>query len=247
MSDEATRAAYLTAQLYGKRVAIVGGAPAHESIEDYDFIVHTNDHWARIGGRVDAVYSGSPVPPSVEYPSLKYIAAQKCGHHFHAWKALAQRTETPLVVFDTRRYLAPHPEGPEQQWGNALAMELETKPFTGVAAIAHLLRFPIAELFVTGFTFYFDGERFPHRIEPHLVRPQMEWLARRAYCDRRIRLDGFLREHCTYQRPASPAYRVLRATREPVFTIWEVEEVEVTGGRSERSEAAAAAASGDLK
>jgi hypothetical protein len=86
------------------------------------------------------------------------------------------------------------------------------KPLTGVAALHHLLSFPITELYMTGFSFYLDNERYNledscdnhnHQYPDsgagdgpnwHLPREQALWFKSFYPQNSRIVIDDYLKE-----------------------------------------------------
>lgn len=115
----------------------------------------------------------------------------------------SDRHNIPYLEFLRDQYGKTNPVCPTLEWHNVLARKLRTKPLTGITAIAHLLRFPIARLYVTGMDFYqslpaeqrtvcsVDGRAF-QRYNNHDLKPQMDWLAETAWLDLRVQLDDRL-------------------------------------------------------
>lgn len=106
----------------------------------------------------------------------------------------AIRENKQLGYFFQTEHVPTNPIDPELEWSNTLYRELGTMPLTGIVAIEHLLRQPLAQLFVTGMDFFRTGDILPRRIGPHEIEPQVEWLRRKRHCDRRLTCDARLTE-----------------------------------------------------
>ena len=201
--------------LRNRRVAIVGAADTivgkgHGAVIDsYDIVVRINSQWPvqptlkrDYGSRTDVLYhccnGESPVAnlhvPAFE--SLRYV-----------W--YEGNVESPQLVALCREREVP--AGCYDEFRNELMQRLRTRPNTGTLAIAHLLTTDLAELYVTGFSFfstpYYAGylgtgahwrywlwRKSRRRIGAHKFPQQRRYFRAICEADARLRADATLKE-----------------------------------------------------
>lgn len=214
--------------LAGKRVALVGpastieGSRQHDLIESHDVVVRLNHALPvpahlepDVGCRTDVLYhnlwSGSPkARPFPELVALLDGHVQWVCSTYpylnleHRWtddidrfvKALSGRV--PFRVPRNLRYL--------RTW-----WECRTQPNAGVSAIADLLSFDIARLYITGFTFYAGSQPYHAGYRGVGVTPihdqdrQRAFVARLLQADSRLVADAVLRQILAGPSPSAPA------------------------------------------
>lgn len=213
--------------LKNRKVLLLGGGPRELDLDLNEFfVVWINNHWLNNKAlKGDAVYASGAEPPLDFYPkTLSYIAFAIDANYGGAWSKHAFDIGVHQFGYPFKRYMADGPYGAQHAWINRLWDECGTKPFSGMVAIDHLLSYPISELRVDGITFYYDkwNNRFPWKRGPHHVERQMEWLARKAKQDFRLKLSPFLREHCQFRPPLNPVFKATEVEVE-TDTIWAVE------------------------
>jgi hypothetical protein len=228
LPDPAVELAYAR-YLARKRVVLVGPAPSIEGsrqrdlIESHDVVVRINHALPiprhlqdDVGRRTDVLYHnlwhanprGLPLPQLVELLDgcVQWVsAAYPYSNLDHAFATdidlfVAQlRGRVPLHVPDTARYLS--------TW-----RDIGTRPNAGVSAIADLLSFDIARLYITGFTFY-GGSRVYHTGYQgsaqgigtiHDQGRQREYIARTLQSDGRLAVDRVLEEILAVSPPGVP-------------------------------------------
>lgn len=173
-----------------KRIAIVGGADDKVSPipADTDLVVQINNHWCNNDARADIVYSAGTQPPLLSQKTQVVILIKPMTlPDDMGWREAAEAFGAKFYWFDNNRYLGANPRGPEHDWLNRLGCELHSIPLTGIAAIAHIVKFPVASIFLTGFTFYMDKDgSVPELRDSHKILAHVEWLQKLARRDERI-------------------------------------------------------------
>lgn len=202
------RAAMYSQLLYNKKVCLVGGAPdvSEPLLETADLVVRVNDHWLRSSGRCDILYlTGAALKPALLCDALRPEFL------FYSFNMIAEQQhplEPTLLAFCRRngitadkflqvQYQHTNPIGPYYEWANVLHKRLRTMPFTGTLAACHLLRFPLKQLALTGFSFYVgmnEPGKIPYKRNSHIIPRQIEYFDELATTDARIVLDDTLRD-----------------------------------------------------
>ena len=227
LRDPAVRRAY-GRYLAGKRVVLVGPAPSiegsrqHDLIESHDVVARVNHALPvpahlqpDVGCRTDVLYHnlwrGSPkARPFLELVGLldghvQWACAAypylNLDHRFaedidRFVKDLSGRV--PFRVPGNLRYL--------RTW-----WECRTRPNAGVSAIADLLSFDIARLYITGFTFYAGPQAYHAGYlgagsgPVHDQGRQQAFIARMLRTDSRLVADAVLGQILAGSSPTSPA------------------------------------------
>jgi hypothetical protein len=202
--------AFLSELLRNRCVALVGPSRSIVSsgfggqIDGCDLVVRMNHQWpvpvelqADIGRRMDILYHCCNPDFPLERLFDAGFARAKCvcfERGMQAGKLLdcCGRLEIPALDV-TAVY-------------HQLRAELHTFPNTGLVALIHLLRFPLAELRLFGLTFYRDGYyegypgcgagvedwragKLPQRIWQHDLLPQYEYFLQLHDKELRLRID----------------------------------------------------------
>ncbi len=164
--------------MYGKRIAIVGGAEYDQAeLEGFDLVARTNNHWERQGGQFDMLYHCGGYAPVLQ-PGVQYIA-------YPSWASKRRDVEREALHNDVR--LLPYDEtgkDPADWWFRNLWCRLRCfhpvgVPLTGFAGAAHLLSQPIKELYLTGMDLYVETIKdhgWGHNLTGH-ARILLDWLA----------------------------------------------------------------------
>jgi hypothetical protein len=190
----------------GKRLALVGpsissvGGKRGAATEACDVVVRMNFQWpipaaliADLGTRMDVLYHCC----NGDFPVADLFLPGFAETRFVCWQANSDSfwleghcLENGIPSLDV----------------SSVYVELEellrTPPFTGTVAIEHLLRFPIAELHLTGITFgadpYYGGYKghgasaSPAAKAVHRIEPQLRYFREVIARDPRLRLDPSL-------------------------------------------------------
>lgn len=203
---QARENAAFAALLGDKRLALVGpsissvGGNRGAAIEACDLVVRMNFQWpipaaltADVGTRMDVLYHCCNGDFSVADLFLPAFAETR----FVCWQANpdsfwleAHCLENGIPSLDVSSVYA------------ELEELLRTPPFTGTVAVEHLLRFPIAELHLSGISFgaepYYGGYKghgasaSPAVKAVHRVEPQLRYFREVIARDPRLRLDPAL-------------------------------------------------------
>jgi hypothetical protein len=216
-SDQATSRARARARfadlLRGKRVVLVGpaqsivGSTQGAAIEAFDLVVRLNAQWpvpaervSDCGSRMDVLYHCC----NGDAPVSALFTPAFASTRFVCW--LENRES---VLLETRCRVEGVPSLNVSDVAEILAARIGTVPHTGLLAIEHLLDQPIAELYITGMTFfhgpYYAGYRAhgpaemgrgggppPAQVGIHAVAPQLDAFRDRVRRDPRVRLDEAL-------------------------------------------------------
>ena len=188
--------------LQGKTVALVGpaktmvGSAQGPSIDQYDVVIRTNKALpipdrlkADIGTRTDVLYNclnqgedaGGPIKLDLWKNELEWLCSPYPKYsYFQSGVERFEKVNKGLVkfnVFDLEEYLS-------------FEKQLGCRPNTGVLAIHELLRSPLRQLYITGFTFFKGGYYSEYRDYTeakvlglikaagfHKVEPQLEWFS----------------------------------------------------------------------
>lgn len=170
--------------LYNKSVSIVGNASDANMIAAHqrDVVVGVNS----LNFNYHGMFWGSTVTNFPLKPQQFLVYNRLC----IVPEALERCSGVIQIPYTSEMYMGLNPRAPEEEWLNAFSHSLGTNPLTGILAIAYLLRFPIKELFITGFTFYKDGNGvIPYQRDSHLIWPQLSWLRFLSQVDYRISMD----------------------------------------------------------
>lgn len=186
--------------LNNKIVQITGGADTPGSITPGvgkpHVHVRINGHLVRQGGPCDVLYHTGVGTPDISETLVSYLG--HTGFVFlnavDGFYEVRTRTEPVYVPFlKTLRQLRPsievgyfaqgewlgqNPYGPSYEWLNDLHKKYNCKFFTGNVALAHIMRFNPAKIFVTGMTMYAEktqGQR-TGKVESHEIEGNLQFL-----------------------------------------------------------------------
>ena len=156
--ERAAAARALKKAISGKRVIVVGpadysaGLGRGSFVESFDWVARINFQWpipeprkADLGSRMDILYhccnGNYPVNLLFQdgFEKTKFVCAERNFGSLELKRYCAARAIPYLDYTDVHRRLTP---------------SLGAFPSTGLVAVAHLLSFPIAELYVFGMTFW---------------------------------------------------------------------------------------------
>lgn len=186
--------------LKNKTVIIIGGADGQTSIPVGvgmpDVFVRINGHLPRQGGSCHVLYHTGVANPDI-HPSLisymdkiEFVFLNSVDGQYE----VRNRSEPVYVPFldaltDLKpkahvgffaqgEWLEKNPYGPEQEWLNDLHKKYSCKLFTGNVALAHIMRFQPAKIFVTGMTMYVEktGGNREGKIESHETEGNLRFL-----------------------------------------------------------------------
>jgi hypothetical protein len=203
--------------LYGKSVALVGPAPTvvgssqGDAIDSYDVVIRTNkaippviEMSSDIGVRCDILYhcmntspkAGGEINVDVLIENgVKWLAAPyaRRGRFHHA---------ATMFEADNAGRLKYH--NVDNSFYDSVKKCMGTMPNTGIMAIIDLLRHDVAEIYVTGFTFfrggyhghYRNGRSEAHTLNEmqkagcHKIEPQIEFMKKVMKTDARFKADA---------------------------------------------------------
>lgn len=192
----------------GKRVAIVGPAPSTKGsgqgrmIDGYDLVVRINhalpvpeELKPDVGTRTDILYHNMWPDHPTRPPSAELIHAYAdeisflCGAYPYT-PNLRKQADTFLQLSGGRVPFRTAAFRPAVR----LQISLRGYPSAGIGAINDLLYFDIAELYITGFTFYLGEELYLEDYAgtgaaAHSKAAQVRWIKQKIARDRRIRVD----------------------------------------------------------
>lgn len=187
--------------LENKSVALVGNAASCEvdAANARDVVVRINLANPDPKLRFDAIYcAGYSTMPRNLLSSLSFACVDISSPDDESVRHSSEKMAL-CYEYSTERFLAPCPYGPVNEWANILSNEIETKPFTGIAACCHLLSLPIKSLLMTGFNFYqIEPGVFPDERDAHKVMPQIAWLREKYLTDSRLVVDPALEQILSY-------------------------------------------------
>lgn len=189
---------------YNAEIAIVGGGPIEDQrrVDLADFVVRTNNHIEHQHGRCDVIFSAAQEEPRIGgHDPILFLPFK--GPKLESWLELAHKDDLFVARWLHTRHVKRNPYGPEYEFWNVFNRELQTMPFTGIAAIAFFLSLPIQTLYVTGMSLYIDhghalvtrddGSQFIKR-DSHIINYQAQWLYQRSVLDHRLELDPNLHD-----------------------------------------------------
>ena len=203
---QAREDAAFAALVRDKRLALVGpsissvGANRGAAIEACDVVVRMNFQWpipsaleTDVGTRMDVLYHCC----NGDFPVADLLVPGFAETRFVCWQANPDSFWLEAYCLDT---------GIPSLDVSSVYVELEellrTPPFTGTVAIEHLLRFPVAELHLTGISFgvepYYGGYKghgasaSPGVQAVHRVAPQVRYSRGVLARDPRLHLDPAL-------------------------------------------------------
>lgn len=208
--------------LKGKRVLLIGGSEEKTdaaSTESYDVVIRVNGHLERQGGRCDVMYHTcvpgltGTLAPKLKRTSFIFLnlVDTDCSRQVPVYADflsqllfLRNRTKSnyPMInvgYFAQGTWLERNPYGSQYEWLNELHQKYNTKFFTGLVALAHVLRFNPANVFVRGMNMYVKetGGKVGGRIESHELEGNLNFLAdvredddRVVFCEELIKALG---------------------------------------------------------
>lgn len=203
---------YYANYLKDKTVILVGGSP-HLKLPPTPWpqvVVRINDHVMRQKGHCDVLYHSSVPAPhldlwdylsSTAYVFLNLVdedyhcGAREQPHFYNFLMEGGNNPETQIGFFAQGEWQEKNPYGPEHEWLNDLHKRYDTKFFTGLVALAHIMRFEPAAISVHGMNMYVDqtnGVIVP-KIESHGLEGNLTFL-RDARKDPRVVFDNELTE-----------------------------------------------------
>ena len=167
--------------IVGQEVAIIGGSdfPDRERrrLTSWSWpgrIVRINEHVLRQGGRCDVIYHTTTSTPPISsrlfdgdfrpawvflnLVDYEYEGGNREEPLWSSWWHQARKRwpEVRLGHFAQGQWGRQNPYGAEHEWLNEIHNRLDAILLTGVVALAHVLRFRPARVYVTGFDLY-DG------------------------------------------------------------------------------------------
>lgn len=179
-----------------KSVALIGGADSAITAElqrcsQADLIISVHNHAYVSNLSPHIIFSGWVAPELTPLVRLCVINIANPESHNHM-KACAV-AGAAVVAWDSQEYKGVNPNGPNFEWSNVLAKEINARPLTGIAALRWLLTMPVREVFVTGLTCYgrmLDGcAEFPQRVHSHRLSRQIDYLEKLPLLDARVTYD----------------------------------------------------------
>lgn len=198
--------------LEGKSVLLVGGADGPIPQQAFDVVVRINSHLPRQGGRCDVLYHTGVGTPSINpsllsyMPNVKFVFLNSVDGQYEVRnnkypvylpfvRSLRElRPKAEIGFFAQGEWMEKNPYGPEQEWLNDLHKKYNCKLFTGLTALAHIMRFNPARIFVTGMTLYVEqthGAR-EGKVESHEISGNLAFITDAAR-DSRVVLSAELR------------------------------------------------------
>lgn len=209
--------------LANKTVMIVGGADGQNTIAPGvgrpDVFVRINNHITRQGGACDVLYHTCVATPDISPSLISYLdrlqfAFLNAVDGQYEVRNQPRPTYVPFVT--SLRSIKPHveigyfaqgewmdknPYGPEMEWLNDLHKKYKCKLFTGNVALAHIMRFEPAKIFVTGMTMYAEltnGVR-TGKIESHETEGNLQFLKAASQDKRVVFSDEFKKALTAYE------------------------------------------------
>lgn len=202
--------------LKGKSVVLVGPAATLKGqgygslIDSHDIVVRINHAWPLpqgmaedIGTRIDVLYHN--LNPRNQRILPKHVAQMR--KDGLKWMVSSHPANRPRYVRRHRRFRRAN-RGRVRFRAIPAVLKRRLKrrvgfPNSGMVAIADLLRFPIASLYVTGFSFYTtpylkypNYKRIPRRmaLRNHNQRRHKTYLARLVKKEERLKVDPFIEQ-----------------------------------------------------
>ncbi len=173
--------------LYQKKIHLVGNARPDDSGEDCEsLLVRMN---AGVGD-CSILWQSADLSPGFvdqERPSLRWLIVNISGAHYLEWIEWASWQHIEVYEFDSLTYKGAHPRGPLYDWSSCLGKRLETSPLSGIFALEFFSSFPVAELFLSGFNFFWRNGSVPAFMYSHRLKPQGEYMAEKLATDARIK------------------------------------------------------------
>lgn len=198
-----------TKYVTGREVVVVGGADKAITLDirHADIVVRINNHWLRQGGGCDVLYHTIKSP----HISIEDLWADKeFAPSFFMMNAVDDAFEIGLIKTPTRMkainwcsennvetgsfvqnmYGDCNPYDYTLDWLPQLHQKYNAVLFTGLIAVAHMARYPVSTLTVTGMNFYIDSDTNPDRNQGlHNVRGNIQFLRDLEAQDSRVFLD----------------------------------------------------------
>lgn len=209
--------------LLGKTVMIVGGADGQNSVTPGvgrpDVYVRINGHITRQGGACDVLYHTCVATPDINPSLISYLdrvqfvflnavdgqyEVRNQPRPAYAPFLTSLRSLKPHVevgYFAQGEWLNNNPYGPEMEWLNDLHKKFKCKLFTGNVALAHIMRFNPAKIFVTGMTMYAEktGGSRVGKIESHETEGNLQFLKAASLDKRVVFSDEFKKALMAYE------------------------------------------------
>jgi hypothetical protein len=192
----------LSGLLYGARIAIVGGydLPDESELDQYDFVVRTNNHWIRQRGRINGLFHCCT--PKLDAEKLigekqfkrqvEFVGCPTFAHSFKYFREFCLKTGIPMIGH------SPTDSGPDNAWrlrlGNWLFKEGVGEPFTGAIAMAYFLSLPVKEVYMTGMNLYQHDPERDEGLIAHNPAVHAKLYAETAFLDSRLKLDSTLEQ-----------------------------------------------------
>lgn len=211
--------------LQGKSICLVGGDDRIDfsRIHSYDVVVRINNHWLRQKGRCDVLYhtvrGTLDVNELLGHPYLRphylFLNLVDTEYEYEVISAprylglggwLQSSHGVRVGFFAQGEWAGETPYGASYDWLNLLHRKYDAKFFTGIVALADLIRFEPREIFVTGMSF-FSSEIKPGQYSrhSHVLRGNYLFLrdALKNYCS--VKYDAPLLEGMAYYASAISA------------------------------------------
>lgn len=173
--DEFERMA-LPEMVYGKTVAVIGGASEAQDVSGYDCIVTINNHHATKDLTPHIIFTaGAEMIDEKNTERLGCVYADRRGQKTRHIKKWCLEYDVAFFEFDTKKKGV---HTPGEKWAQNLINRYDCKPFTGVFAVAALASLTEPkELFITGMDFYSNGgEVVPEKRHSHAVQANRQML-----------------------------------------------------------------------
>lgn len=177
-ATEETEAAYAE-YVKDRRIFIVGGKDNYYSpgrrIDSSDIIVRTNNHWIRQGGQCDVVYhtvtsTNLHLDELAKAPGFApdfmfmnrvdwdYEYGESKHRHIDYFLNNYDNPKTKVGFFTQASWGKPNPYHPVYEWLNIIQERYNAIFFTGLVALAHVLRYNPKQIFLIGMTLFSENE-----------------------------------------------------------------------------------------
>lgn len=163
-----------------KTFLIIGGSDvdlswAQTKSDDVDVVIRINQHWLRQRGRCDALYH-TVRGPNLDFHCLmrdaefrpqclmlnlvdsEFSAGITREPQYANMARFARMYRAKVGYFAQGEWGKENPWGPNYEWLPALHRRFDCKLFTGLVALAHVLRFNPVKVYVAGMTLYAEEE-----------------------------------------------------------------------------------------
>lgn len=197
-----------------KSVVVVGGSPGAVAPKSSqaEVVVRINSHLKNQGGWCDVLYhTGPPIINSdlvsefLTSPEFVFLNLVDGGfeNRERPWplyvdflsELRVNHPTTEVGFFAQGTWGGNNPYGPQYEWLNALHKKYSTKLFTGLVALAHILKFSPSRVEVRGMNMYLDktGGELVRKVESHELKGNLQFLAD-CRSDSRVHYDSELTE-----------------------------------------------------